>query len=107
MPAERPGEVVIAQAVKKLRDQIEHLYVVVDDRVREVDAYPPEGLELSVDDVRAEAGGWWFCMRKSGTEGGGGGILRLYVEADGDSALMESKRDELVEFVGPELRMEH
>ncbi len=107
MPADRPGEVVIAEAVKGLRDQIKHLYVVVDDHVREVDSYPPEGLELSVDDVRAEADGWWFCMRKSGTEGGGGGILRLYVEAAGDKALMEEKRDALVEFIGPQLRMEH
>ena len=107
MPAERPGEVVIAQAVKKLRSEIKHLYVVVNDRVREVDAYPPDGLKLSVDDVRAEADDWWFCMRKSGTEGGGGGLLRLYVEALGHKALMEQKRDELVNFIGPKLRMGH
>ncbi len=107
MPAERPGEVVIGEAVEKLRGEIEHLYVVVDDRVREVDSYPPKGLKLSVDDVRAEASDWWFCMRKSGTEGGGGGILRIYVESAGDKALMERKRDELVELAGPELRMAH
>jgi len=107
MPAERPGELVIAEAVKQMRDEIKHLYVVVDDRVREVDSYPPEGMELSVDDVRAEAEDWWFCMRKSGTEGGGGGILRIYVEADGDKALMERKRDALIELAGPELRMGH
>jgi phosphomannomutase len=105
MPAERPGEVVIKEAIAAFRNEIEKLYVVVDDRVRLVDNYPPEGLRLSVDDVRAEAVDWWFCMRKSGTEGGGGGMLRLYVEADGDRALMEEKRDSLVAFVGPELRV--
>ena len=92
---------------RRCGSEIKHLYVVVDDHVREVDAYPPEGLKLSVEDVRAEAADWWFCMRKSGTEGGGGGILRLYVEAAGDKALMEQKRDELVELIGPELRMGH
>ncbi len=105
MPAERPADQVIAEAAEQFGDRIERLYVVVDDRVRLVDSYPPEGMELSVADLRAEADDWWFCMRKSGTEGAGGGILRLYVEAFGDRALMEEKRDALVELAGPELRM--
>ena len=52
--------------------------------------YPPPGLELSVSDVRAEAADWWFCMRTSGTEAGAGDLLRLYVEAFEDRALMET-----------------
>jgi len=105
LPPDRPGDEVIAGAVRQLRDELERIYVVVDDRVRLVDAYPPEGLALSVSDVRAEAGDWWFCMRKSGTEAGAGDLLRLYVEADGDRALMERRRDTLVELIGPELRI--
>jgi phosphomannomutase len=93
------------KATEKFGDEIERIYVVVDDRVRLVDAYPPEGLELSVSDVRAEAGDWWFCMRKSGTEGGAGDLLRLYLEAYGDRDLMESRRDALVEMIGPELKV--
>jgi len=73
--------------------------------VRQVDAYPPERVELSVADVRAEAADWWFCMRKSGTEGTGGGVLRLYLEAVGDRALMEAKRDALVEMIGADRRI--
>jgi phosphomannomutase len=105
LPADRPGDDVIAQAVRQFRGQVERLYVVVEDRVRTVDAYPPEGLALSVSDVRAEARDWWFCMRKSGTEAGAGDLLRLYVEADGDQGLMERQRDALVELIGPDLRI--
>ncbi len=105
MPADRPAQTVIAEASEQFSDQIERMYVVVDDRARLVDSYPPPGLELSVADLRVEAEDWWFCMRKSGTEGAGGGILRLYVEAFGDRALMEEKRDALVELAGPERRI--
>ncbi len=105
MPAERPARQVIVEAAEEFSSEIKRTYVVVDDRVREVDHYPPAGLELSVPDVRCEAEDWWFCMRPSGTEGSGGGILRLYLEADGDRELMERKRDEFIAFIGPELRM--
>jgi phosphomannomutase len=105
MPADRPAEAVIAEASEQFSDEIDRMYVVVDDRVRAVDSYPPPGVELSVADLRAEAEHWWFCMRKSGTEGAGGGILRLYVEAFGHQNLMQEKRDSLVELAGPELRI--
>jgi phosphomannomutase len=105
LPPERPGDEEIAAAVGRFSDQIERLYVVSNDRCRQVDAYPPQGMELSVSDVRAECEDWWFCMRKSGTEAGAGDLLRLYVEAVGDRALMERKRDALVEMVGPGLRV--
>jgi len=102
---ERPGDEVIAQTAKQLGEELKRLYVVVEDRCRLVDSYPPKGLKLSVSDLRAEADNWWFCMRKSGTEAGAGDLLRLYVETDGDRALMEEKRDELVRLVGTELRV--
>jgi phosphomannomutase len=105
LPAGMDGDAVIADAVRALSDEIRRIYVIVDDKVQLVDAYPPEGVELSVADVRAEADNWWFCMRKSGTEGSGGGILRLYLEADSDKALMESRRDKLVDMIGPEMRI--
>jgi phosphomannomutase len=105
LPPNRPGDGVIEEAVENMRDRMERLYVVVDDRVRMVDTYPPPDLELSVADVRAEAADWWFCMRKSGTEAGAGDLLRLYVEADGERAKMAKVRDELVEMVGPDLRV--
>jgi len=105
LPADLPGEEVIRQATRKFADEIERIYVVVDDRCRLVDSYPPQGMKLSVADVRAEARDWWFCMRKSGTEAGAGDLLRLYVEACGDRALMEEKRDALVELVGADLRV--
>jgi hypothetical protein len=44
-------------------------------------------------------------MRKSGTEGSGGGVCRLYVEVDGDRDLLQEKRDALVEFIGEEYRI--
>ncbi|MCK4374893.1 MAG: hypothetical protein KAX19_06165, partial [Candidatus Brocadiae bacterium] len=105
LPPERPGDEVIGRATRELADEVRRLYVVAGDHCRLVDAYPPAGLELSVSDVRAEAENWWFCMRKSGTEAGAGDLLRLYVEADGDRALMEQKRDGLVQMIGPELRI--
>jgi phosphomannomutase len=88
-----------------LAGEVKRLYVAVNDRCRLVASYPPDGMELSVSDVRAEADNWWFCMRKSGTEAGAGDLLRLYVEADGDRTLMETKRDALVRLVGPGFRM--
>ena len=105
LPPDRPGDDVIAEATRMLAGEVKRLYVAVNDRCRLVDSYPPEGLELSVSDVRAEADNWWFCMRKSGTEAGAGDLLRLYVEADGDRSLMEKKRDALVRLVGPGFRM--
>jgi len=105
LPPGRSGDEVIAQATRRFAGEIRKIYVVVDDRVRLVDSYPPPGLELSVSDVRAESERWFFCMRKSGTEAQAGDLLRLYVEADGDRELMERKRDELIELVGPELRV--
>ncbi len=98
LPADVDGDAIIEKATREF-DDLERLYVVVDDRCRIVDEYPPSGMELSVADVRAESENWWFCMRKSGTEGTGGGILRLYVEAYKDRELMKSRRDALVDFV--------
>jgi len=105
LPPDRPGDDVIAEATARFADEIQRMYVVVEDRCRLVDSYPPQGLELSVSDVRAECDGWWFCMRKSGTEAAAGDLLRLFVEADGDRELMERKRDALAQLVGPELRV--
>jgi len=99
LPAGVAGEDIIRMATEEFSREIERMYVVVDDRCRLVDAYPPDGMALSVADVRAEAEDWWFCMRKSGTEGSGGGMLRLYLEAYEDRALMEQKRDALVALV--------
>ncbi|MHC4789324.1 MAG: hypothetical protein ACYS8K_09015, partial [Planctomycetota bacterium] len=104
LPPERPAQEVITEATGRFADEIQRLYVVADDRCRLVDSYPPQGLELSVSDVRAEAAHWWFCMRKSGTEARAGDLLRLYVEADGDASLMKSRSEELIEMAGPELR---
>jgi phosphomannomutase len=105
LPADRPGRDEIRKAVGLMADEMERMYVVSDGHVHLVDEYPPGNLELEVNDVRAEANDWWFCMRTSGTEAGSGDILRLYVEADGDPSLMESKRDRLIEMVGPQLRV--
>ena len=105
LPPDRRAEGVIEEATRRFSDEIQRIYVVADDRCRLVESYPPQGLELSVADVRAEARDWWFCMRKSGTEGGAGDLLRLYVEACGDRELMQSRRDALVEMVGPDLRV--
>ncbi|MCK4284153.1 MAG: hypothetical protein KAX44_07535 [Candidatus Brocadiae bacterium] len=105
LPPQRPGDEVIAEATRKFADEIRRIYVVVEDRCRLVDSYPPQGLELSVSDVRAECEDWWFCMRKSGTEARAGDLLRLFVEADGDRPLMERKRDALIELAGPQFRI--
>jgi phosphomannomutase len=88
---------VIEAAVTALRDEIEALYVVSDDRCRLVESYPPSGMELSVPDVRAESKDWWFCMRPSGTEN----ALRFYVEAHGDPELMAARRSALCGLVEP------
>ena len=105
LPPERPGDEVIAEATRQFAEEIRRLYVVVEDRCRLVDCYPPQGLELSVSDVRAECEDWWFCMRKSGTEARAGDLLRLFVEADGDRSLMERKRDALIELAGPQFHV--
>jgi len=105
LPPGRSVESVIEEAAARFRDEAVRIYVVAKDGCRLVDSYPPSGVELDVADVRAEAENWWFCMRKSGTEARAGEILRLYVEACGERALMERKRDELVKLVGPQLRM--
>ncbi|MFP4028593.1 MAG: hypothetical protein ACLFWL_12445 [Candidatus Brocadiia bacterium] len=105
MPADRPASQVIEEAVKKLEDEAERIYVVGKDSVRLIESYPPE-FEQDVEDVRVEAGNWWFCMRKSGTEGTGGGICRLYVEADSDRQLMQKKRDQLTEIAGEKYKVE-
>ncbi len=105
LPPNRAGDDVIARATRQFAREIRRMYVVVEDRCRIVDSYPPQGLELSVSDVRAECDDWWFCMRKSGTEAAGGDLLRLFVEADRDRRLMEQKRDALAELVGPQLRV--
>jgi phosphomannomutase len=105
LPVERPGREEIKKATELMTDEIKRMYVVSDGRVHQVDQYPPKDLELEVNDVRCESDDWWFCMRTSGTEGAGGGLLRLYVEAYKDQALMEEKRDKLIEMVGADLRV--
>ncbi len=105
LPADKPGDDEIARMTREFAGEIKRMYVVVNDGCVEVGEYPRPGLELSVSDVRAEADGWWFVMRKSGTEASAGDLLRLYLEADGDQALRESKRDAMVEAIGPGLRI--
>ena len=92
-------------AVKQFGDEAVRMFVVGKEGCVRVDSYPPQGIELASPDVRLEAENWWFCMRRSGTEGAEGDILRLYVESCGDRELMEQKRDQLVELAGPELRL--
>ncbi len=104
LPAERPADRVIEEAVKAYEGEIKSIYGVSEEGIRLAEKYPPE-FKQAVSDVLVEAEKWWFCLRKSGTEGGGGGICRLYVEAVGDADLMEKKRDELVELIGPQYRM--
>jgi phosphomannomutase len=103
LPAERPGREEIDRVSKEYTDAVKHIYVVSGGRVHEVDEYPPPGLALDVNDIRVEFDDWWFCMRTSGTEASGGDLLRLYAEADGDRALMEQKRDALIDLIGREL----
>lgn len=105
LPADRPGRDVIREVTEVMACEAGRIYVVSDGRVHEVTEYPPKDLELEVNDVRAEAEDWWYCMRTSGTEAGAGDLLRLYVEAVDDKALMEAKRDKLVDIVGGDLRI--
>jgi phosphomannomutase len=109
MPADRPAEQVIGEAIEAFQNEAVRMYGVaeegVSEVVREMDSYPP-AFDQAVEDVRIEAEDWWFCMRKSGTEGTGGGVCRLYVEADGDRALLEEKRDALVDFIGGQYRID-
>lgn len=105
LPPNRPGESVIEQAVKQFQDEAVRTFCVTAEGARQVETYPPPGLELTVADCRLEAEDWWFCMRKSGTEAAAGDLLRLYVESCDDPNIMEQHRDALVELVGPELRI--
>ena len=101
LPPERPVEEVIAQAVETYRGEASSMYAVAADGVRPTDTYPPP-FERGADDVRVESKQWWFCMRRSGTEGG---LCRLYVEADGDRSLMEQKLTELAGLIGERYRV--
>jgi len=103
LPAARPGRDEIDRVSKEFTGNVNHIYVVSGGHVREVSEYPPADLALDVNDIRAEFDDWWFCMRTSGTEAGAGDLLRLYVEADNNRALMEQKRDALIELIGREL----
>jgi len=98
LPPERSVERVIEQAVAHFEGQIERIYAVTPDGVRATDAYPPP-FELAASDVRVEMKDWWFCIRRSGTEGN---LCRLYVEADGDRALMERNLEALRQLIGPQ-----
>jgi phosphomannomutase len=104
MPASRPAAQVIGEAVERFQDEAHSIYAVAEDGVRKIKKYPPR-FKQAVDDIRLEGENWWFCMRRSGTEGSGGGICRLYVEAVEDRSLMEQKRDELVNLIGDEYRI--
>ena len=100
LPPDRPVEEVIARAVGQFKGEAVRMYAVATDGVRAMDGYPPP-FELGAADVRVEAKNWWFCMRRSGTEGG---LCRLYVEADGSRRLMEEKLRALAELIGPQYR---
>ncbi|MFW6279506.1 MAG: hypothetical protein ACOC2T_00565 [Planctomycetota bacterium] len=104
MPVNRPAEQVIEEAVNEFSGEAKRMYGIAEDGVRAMKKYPPK-FEQAVQDVRVEAENWWFCMRRSGTEGSGGGVCRLYIEADGDRALLEEKRDALIDFIGKEYRL--
>jgi phosphomannomutase len=104
MPAADPATDAIARAVDEFSSDAERMYAVAPEGIKQIDSYPPE-FDQTVEDVRVEAEDWWFCMRKSGTEGSGGGICRLYVEAVGEEALMREKCDALAQLVGQEHRM--
>ncbi len=104
LPADRPADRVIAEAVATFEDEAEKVYGEADDGIRLMKKYPPK-FEQVTSDLRVESKNWWFCLRKSGTEGSGGGICRLYVEAVDDRSLMESKRDALIGLIGAEYRM--
>jgi len=104
LPADKPADDIIAEAVKKFSREAKSIYAVAEEGVKKIDKYPPP-FEQAVSDVRVECKDWWFVMRKSGTEGGAGDICRLYVEAVGEAKLMEQKRDVLVKMIGPQYRM--
>jgi len=105
LPSELSGESIIREAFERFKEEARRVYVVTEEGCRLADSYPPAGVMLAVADVRVECDRWWFTMRKSGTEGGAGGLLRLYLEAAGDRKLMEEKRDALIQLIGPELRI--
>ncbi len=104
MPAERPVDSVIEEAVNAFQGDAERIYGVAEDGVKLMKKYPPK-FEQTVSDVRVEFENWWFCLRASGTEGTGGGICRLYVESVDDVELMQRQRDALADLIGPEYRM--
>ncbi len=104
MPAERSADQVIGEAVNAFESEAERMYGVAEEGVKPIKKFPPP-FDQAVSDVRIECKGWWFCLRKSGTEGSGGGLCRLYVEAVGDKELMQTKRDKLVELIGSEYRV--
>ncbi len=104
MPVDRPAEQVIGEAIEEFKSEAKRMYGVDEEGVRKMKQYPPK-FDQAVEDVRIEADDWWFCMRKSGTEGSGGGVCRLYVEAVGDEGLLEEKTNALVDFIGEENRI--
>ena len=91
---------VIARAVEMYKGEAVRMYALAEDEVRQIDQYPP-AFEQSAPDVRLECADWWFAMRASGTEP----ICRLYVESVDAKALMEQKRDALVDLIGAEYRI--
>ncbi len=104
MPASRPTDKVIEEAIDTFESDAKRIYGVAEEGVKPIKKFPPK-FKQAVSDVRVECDDWWFCLRKSGTEGSGGGLCRLYVEAVGDKQLMEQKRDELVNLIGEQYRM--
>jgi len=98
LPPEQPVQEVIARVMDRLGREAERIYAVAADGVRAAESYPPP-FETAAVDVRVEMKDWWFCIRRSGTEGN---VCRLYVEADGDRALMEQKVRALTELIGPQ-----
>jgi phosphomannomutase len=71
------------------------------DKVNEIMAkvekiYAPQGISVSkIDGLSVDFENWRFNLRGSQTEP----YIRLNVESRGDKALMESKRDELLEII--------
>ncbi|MFW6457182.1 MAG: hypothetical protein ACOC0A_02715, partial [Planctomycetota bacterium] len=104
MPIERPSVQVIGEAIQEFKNEAKRMYGVGAEEVRPMKQYPPT-FDQAVEDVRVEADNWWFCMRQSGTEGTGGGVCRLYVEAVNDQDLLEEKTNALVDFIGEEYRI--
>lgn len=104
LPPDRPADGIIAQAAKMFCKEAVRMYAVSKEGVKQIEKYPPP-FEQPASDLRVEAKDWWFVMRKSGTEARAGDMCRLYVEAVGDTELMEHKRDALVDLIGPQFRM--